>query len=225
MAAAKGTTNWFAIIITAVVVLALVGVGTLVIIVNNKATDPGEAPEASIVDPESGAIEFGTGADVVDTYVDFMCPACATFEDQWGGQLQQAALDDEITLRVHPVAILNRFSQGTDFSTRAGNAFYCVASDNEAAALPFFNSMFANQPSENTPGLSDDQLISLASDAGADGAASCITEGTYSKFVDAHTGELPAGPDGRSATPTIVVNGDYVAPNDRQTVLSKLLAK
>lgn len=223
MAAAKGTTNWFAIIITTVVVVALVGVGFFVVNMNKKATDPGTPPTSSIVDPETGAVSFGSGSDVVETWVDFLCPGCGAFEAQWGEPLQAAAANGDITLKVHPVAILDRASAGTEYSSRTANAMYCVVDDNPDAGLPFLNVLFANQPEEGQETHDDATLKAFAEQSGAPGAAACIDDGTYKKFVQSMTSNIPAGPDGRSVTPTVVVNGEYVTVDQRQAVLGPLV--
>ncbi|MEW1975194.1 MULTISPECIES: thioredoxin domain-containing protein [Microbacterium] len=202
MAAAKSNTNWFAIGISIAVVVVLVALGALVVILNNQANDPGTAPQSAIVNEETGAIVFGDGEDTVDTYVDFMCPICGDFEQSYGEQLQTAAANGDITLNIHPVSILNRLSQNTEFSTRAGSAMYCVAAEAPDSTLDFFNSMFANQPEENSAGLSDDELAALAEEAGAGAAAECIADGTYMDFVDAQTDAHDI-----QGTPTVEVNG------------------
>lgn len=202
MAAAKSNTNWFAIGISIAVVVVLVALGGLVVFLNNQANDPGTAPQSAIINDETGAIVFGDGEDTVDTYVDFMCPICGDFEKSYGEQLQTAAANGDITLNIHPVSILNRASQNTEFSTRAGSAMYCVAAEAPDAALDFFNALFANQPEENSAGISDEDLATLAEQAGAGAAADCIVDGTYMDFVDSQTKAHDI-----AGTPTVEVNG------------------
>ncbi len=202
MAAAKSNTNWFAIGVSAAVVVVLVALGAVVVMLNNQATAPGVAPESAIVNQETGAISFGDGKDEVDTYVDFMCPICGDFESQYGEQLQTAAANGDITLNIHPVSILDRYSQNTKFSTRAAGAMYCVAAEAPDAALDYFNLLFQSQPQENSPGLSDDELAALAEQAGAGAAAECIADGTYMGFVGDQTEKHEI-----QGTPTVEVNG------------------
>lgn len=202
MAAAKSNTNWFAIGVSIAVVVVLVAIGGLVVFLNNQATAPGVAPKSDIINEETGAIAIGDGEDEVDTFVDFMCPICGDFEKQYGEQLQAAAADGKITLNLHPISILDRYSQNTKFSTRAAASVYCVAEKAPEAALDYFNLLFENQPAENTPGLTDDELASLAEQAGGGAAADCIADGTYMDFVgdQTQTHEI-------AGTPTIEVNG------------------
>ncbi|CAH0219981.1 MULTISPECIES: thioredoxin domain-containing protein [unclassified Microbacterium] len=204
-AAAKSNTNWFAIGISAAVVVVLVALGALVVVLNNQATAPGTAPSSAIVNEETGAISFGEGETEVDTFVDFMCPICGDFEDTYGEQLQSAAADDKITLNLHPISILDRYSQNTEFSTRAASAVYCVAAEAPDSALDYFNLLFANQPEENTAGLSDDELASLADQVGAGAAADCIADGTYKRFVTSQTNDHDI-----QGTPTVEIDGERI---------------
>ena len=204
-AAAKSNTNWFAIGISAAVVVVLVALGALVVVLNNQATAPGTAPSSAIVNEETGAISFGEGETQVDTFVDFMCPICGDFEDTYGEQLQSAAADDKITLNLHPISILDRYSQNTEFSTRAASAVYCVAAEAPDSALDYFNLLFANQPEENTAGLSDDELASLADQVGAGAAADCIADGTYKRFVTSQTNDHDI-----QGTPTVEIDGERI---------------
>ncbi|MGP3535846.1 DsbA family protein [Microbacterium sp. RD1] len=212
MAATARKTNWFAIWISVAVVVVLIGIGVAVWWGNAAATSAGEAPDSSVVNSETGAIAVGDGPDTVDTYVDFMCPICGQFEQAYGPTLEELVNDGSITLNIHPISILDRQSQGTEYSSRAASAAYCVAEDEPAAVLPFVQAMFAGQPAEGTSGLSDDEIAAIAQQAGASEAvASCIADGTYTRFANAMTRETPVQP-GQSgiATPTIAINGEVL---------------
>lgn len=210
MAAVGRTTNWFAIWVTAAVI-ALVAIVTVVVVVgNNQAVSPGTPPQSQIVNAETGAISIGSGEDVVATYVDFMCPACNSFEQTFGPSLEELASSNKITLDLHPVAILDRLSNGTQFSSRAANAMYCVAEASPEAVLPFSQGMFSQQPAELSDGLTDEQILTVAASAGSKDVSACVTENTYGKFVAAMTKLLPPDPEtGRTGTPTVAINGEY----------------
>jgi protein-disulfide isomerase len=208
---AKGRTNWVAIWISAGVVVLLVAVGAIVVWMNNQATGPGEAPQAANINAQTGAISVGDGDNEIAEYLDFMCPVCGQFYDLYHETIQGLVDDGTATFNIHPIAILDSQSQGTEYSTRAANAMYCVAADAADAVLPFFDLMFQNQPQEGTPGLSDEQLVQLAGQAGADGAADCITDGTYSRFVTTMTEKTPVQPGAQGiGTPTVMLNGEFV---------------
>lgn len=210
MATAGKRTNWFAIWVSAAVVAVVVVAGVAVVLINNAASAPGPAPEAAIVNTETGAISVGDGPDVVATYIDFMCPICNQFEGIYADTLNDLVADGSITLEYHPVAILDRASQGTEFSTRSANALYCVAETSPEAVTPFVSAMYANQPAETTPGLTDDEIIAIATDAGAGDVASCITEREYGSFVTAQTQTIPKDAQGRAGTPTVTFNGERI---------------
>ncbi|MFI8595437.1 DsbA family protein [Microbacterium sp. NPDC078428] len=211
MAAAAGKkTNWFAIWISVGVVAVLVVAAVAVVWINSSATSAGPAPESDIVNAETGAVSVGEGEDVVATYIDFMCPICNQFEQIYGETLAGLVDDGSITLDYHPVAILDRYSQGTDYSTRAANALYCVAESSPEAVSPFVQAMYENQPAEGSAGLTDEQIIDIAETAGATGIDACVTERTYDRFVAAMTREMPADENGGRGTPTVVVDGERI---------------
>jgi len=212
MAAVRKTTNWFAISVTAAAVVIVLIVGGVVWFANSQATSPGTLPQSSAVNTETGAIAVGSGPNTVDTYIDFMCPVCNAFEQAYGPTLKDLVSKNEITLNIHPISILDRLSQGTQYSTRSANAAYCVAVDNPANLEAFVTALYAQQPKENTAGLDDATLVSIATTAGAsDAVSSCITGGTYTKFVTAMTEKTPIKSGVQSiSTPTIVVNGEVL---------------
>ncbi|MFD7872031.1 DsbA family protein [Microbacterium sp. NPDC059771] len=205
MAAAKSNTNWFAIGISIAVVVVLVAIGGLVVFLNNQATSPGAVPSASKnFDPEAGSISKGDGKDTVAVFLDFQCPACKAFEDQFGAQLEEKAASGEITLVNHPIAILDRFSQGTEYSSRSAGAAFCVAESDADLYFDYAKVLFENQPTENTAGLTTDQLAEFAKQVGADDAVvSCITDETYRKF-----GAAQAKKNDIKGTPTVEINGE-----------------
>ena len=209
MAAVARKTNWFAVWVSIAVVVVLVAVGVVVWLGNVAATSPGEPPKSAVVNADTGAIAVGDGPKTVDTYIDFMCPICNQFEQTYGETLQQLSSDGTITLNIHPISILDRQSQGTEYSTRSANAAYCVAVDTPDAVLPFVQALYANQPQEGTAGLTDDQLAAFAEQAGASGdVASCISDGTYQRYVTAKTRDTPVQPGQAGiATPTIAIDG------------------
>jgi protein-disulfide isomerase len=213
MAAVRKSTNWFAIGVTAAALVVVLIVAGVVWFANSQATSPGTLPESSAVNTETGAIAVGSGEKTVDTYIDFMCPVCNQFEQAYGPTLDQLVASDEITLNIHPISILDRASQGTEYSTRSASAAYCVAVDDPANVPAFVKALYAQQPSENTAGLDDATLASVATSVGAsDAATSCISDGTYTRFVTAMTQNTPVQPgSGGIATPTIAVDGTVLA--------------
>ncbi|KAA9107821.1 DsbA family protein [Microbacterium rhizomatis] len=210
--ASGNKTNWFAIWISVAVVVVLVAVGGLVVWLNASASGPGTLPEASNVNTDTGAIAVGTGTDTMDTYIDFMCPVCNQFEKTYGSEIQSLVDAGTITLNIHPISILDRSSQGTKFSTRAASAMYCVAVADPTHAVDFMQAMYANQPAENSSGLTNDQIVSIAEGAGVTNASDCINAETYAKYVTSMTPKTPVAPGSSGiGTPTIAINGSVIA--------------
>jgi protein-disulfide isomerase len=208
VATSTRTVNWFAIWVSVAVVVVLVALGGLVFWMNSSASDPGPQPAASNIDPDTGAISFGSGPDTVQTYIDFMCPFCGQFEEAEGTRIAELVDAGDITLEVHPVAILDRASQGTQYSSRAAAAMFSVAQADPAHAYAFMQAMYDNQPSEGTPGLTDEEIIGVARDAGVDVTAELeqsITDGEFLQFA-----QSLSLPDGVTGTPALFVNGEAV---------------
>lgn len=208
MATSAQKTNWFAVWTSIGVVIALLIVGWFVISSNQQSTDS-TAPTGAVIDSDTGAITIGEGPDDVAVWFDFYCPHCQDFEDVYGPTLAGLVDDGAIALHLYPVALsgLNAAS-GTEFSERSAGALYCVASDAPEATSPFFTQLFAQKPSG--PGLTDQELSSLAAEAGADDAVDCIANGTHRQFAVDQAAALPASPEGGAGTPTLLVNGEYV---------------
>ena len=108
--AAAGKTNWFAIWVSVAVVVVVALVVALVVWMNNAATDPGTPPSGSGINQETGAVVVGSGSQTLDTYIDFMCPICNQFEETYGDEILDLVNDGTITLNIHPIAILDRYS-------------------------------------------------------------------------------------------------------------------
>ena len=148
--------------------------------------------------------EKKSGAPKVVVSVDFICPACKRFETVYGEKLQQMSSAGEISLEYRPVSILDRAST-TKYSSRAMNAFGCVANASSDNALKYMHLLMDNQPSEGSAGLSDERLAELATQAGVEGTESCIADGTYSMWATYST--QSAIDDGLTHTPYVQING------------------
>ncbi|QAY59028.1 disulfide bond formation protein DsbA [Microbacterium protaetiae] len=210
MATAVRKTNWFAIWVSIAAVVVLVAVTGIVIAINNKASAPGAAPSGSIIDTDAGAVVFGdTGAaNVIETYVDFLCPFCNQFEQSEGEQIKQLVDDGTAVLKVHPVTILDEYTSPAGYSSRAASAFFAVAAADPDNAYAFMQAMYENQPEEQSAGLTADQIVQVAQNAGVNVTSdlkTAITNNSYQSF--AQSKGLPADAQG---TPTVIVNGTSV---------------
>ena len=198
-------------VVGGVVAAVVVVVAVIVVIVVQSArtsSSPDAAVPANTVD---GGTAFAVGpADApvtVDVYEDFLCPACRQFEATTGDTLAALAADGTAQVRYHPIAILDRASTD-DYSTRALNAAAVVAdAAGTEAFLAFHDALFAEQPAEGGPGLTDERLGELAAEAGASGAdvEEALTGLTYEDWTREVTDA--AGRAGVTGTPTVLVDG------------------
>jgi protein-disulfide isomerase len=160
--------------------------------------------------PQRDGIAVGRGAVTVEAYIDFLCPFCRQFEERAGGMLDRLVADGVISWVFHPLAFLDRLST-TRYSSRAASASGC-ASDG-GRFRDYARALFADQPEEGGPGLSDEELVAL-------GAAVGLTDPRFAEGVLAHVyvpwveyvTEL-AALRGVNGTPSVLVQGVPVPAN------------
>ena len=213
------TTALFLILAALAVILASAFLAFVVPVQSDSGSFSSSEPDSNApltgqlgaADFDGGYLEFGTGAVVIDEYVDPMCPFCAQFE-RANGELLRAGVDSGvITLRVHSLTFLDGQSQGTNYSTRASAALTCQATLNPDQGLDYLAALFENQPPEQTPGLSNAELVELA--PGAVSIQDCVEDGNYERWSQNNTEAALAGPiegaeiDSVSGTPTVLVDG------------------
>jgi len=158
--------------------------------------------------------EYPDQAHVV-VYEDYLCPYCNQFETANMPQIKQWVEGGAATLEVHPFNLLDQSSAGSKYSTRSANAAACVANYQPKQFLNVNSAFFANQPSENTKGLTNDEIVSLVKKAGATNSniPSCIRDGEFTSWVDAATNrvlneKIPnSSLDKLTGTPLVLVDG------------------
>lgn len=213
--------------------LAVVAIVALVIVNSVKPVGPGPLNMASdgiqlsqgAIATETAALKAGEdptpnkradGVLDIQMYVDYLCPICGAFEKTNGDYISSLLENGKTTVEIHPITILDHLSQGTKYSTRAADAAACVANYSPNQFYAFHNLMFANQPKENTEGLSDDEIIKLTTEAKVESAgkiADCIKNQEFKAWVNNSTARALNGPipdsnvDKVTGTPTVIVNG------------------
>lgn len=138
-------------------------------------------------------------------YLDLMCPACQQFENVYGPQLKEWQDAGKITIEYRPIAILDRFSQGSKYSTRAGAAAACVAAESPSNFKAYIDALYANKPEENSAGLNNAALNTMAAQVGASGVDACISSQKYAGYVTYSTNLISA--HGLLGTPQVYVDG------------------
>lgn len=210
--------------VIAVVVLALVGVGYMLVKESQKtllSDFEGTAPASADL---HGGIPFGgadavagvenEGAPTVGVYADFHCPACAAFDEVNAEDIRELASSGTATVLYHPVNILDNSGDLTGYSTRSANAFVEVVENDPELALDFMETLFENQPAAE--GYTDEQIAEIAASVGvSDDVISKFGDRTYVDWIQ--TARRQATRDGMQHTPSVAFDGkiedfDWRAP-------------
>ncbi|MDM4761690.1 thioredoxin domain-containing protein [Galbitalea sp. SE-J8] len=183
----------------------------------SAVTGPGTAAGAT-----NSPVDYSNTTDgvvQVDTYIDWACPACQQFEQQFSADLASAVAAGQITLTVHPVAILDR-SYGTRYASRAANVAACVANYDPQKFLDVQSQFYENQPQEGSDGLDTAAILGLVKAGGVDDpdVTSCIHGESFKDWIRSTTDEVTGNQALWSVTqngtgfvtPTILVNGQLL---------------
>lgn len=150
------------------------------------------------------------GAPTVDVFLDYQCPACASFEGALGPTMTGLAQEGKMKLVYHVKNFLDD-NLKNDSSTRAGNAAFCAADAGKFEA--YHEQLFPNQPAREGDGFTDAQLAGLAESVGITGEAlttwqACLDAGKYTDYINSV--EAQSFEDGVRGTPTVRINGEIV---------------
>jgi protein-disulfide isomerase len=188
--------------------ILLTGNGKTITATRTAGLKAGEKPVPTDVNAHSKTVN-------IVTYIDYQCPYCDEFETTNETQMMEWVTAGVATLEIHPIAILDSSSDGTDYSTRSANAAACVANYEPDKYLAVNKVFYANQPKEGTTGLTNAKLVSLVKKAGADNAKipACINGETFRTWVGDATSRALKGPLPNSnvkavtGTPTVIIDG------------------
>ncbi|GAA3210367.1 DsbA family protein [Nonomuraea helvata] len=172
---------------------------------SSPASQRGKAPAIATV---GGALGLGNAAAPVklEVYLDYMCPYCGRFEQANSGALDRMAADGTVRLELHPLSFLDQASSGAKYSTRAANAVATVADRAPGKVLALSTALFTNQPEEGSRGLSDEEIATLARNAGVPADVVAAFAGrSFEPWVAASTEAVLDS--GISRTPTVKING------------------
>ncbi|MEE1618403.1 DsbA family protein [Brachybacterium sp. J153] len=196
-----------------VLLVAIAGVIGVVVLRGSDA-DPSEpAPAAEIVAPPGVAedqpyLELSTSEDgpVVDLYLDFLCPHCATFHETHGVDLETLAGSGEITLRVHPRPMLDANSSPAGYSGRAANAALAAyaATEDPQTWFDAERALFGNQPGEE--GLTDEELVERIQEATGVDVSEDVAAGTYLPWLQEVV--EPEALQSVQGTPVVMIDGE-----------------
>ncbi|MBD8868851.1 DsbA family protein [Nocardioides donggukensis] len=181
-------------------------------------------PPAGVTDGYGVVVGEASAPTTVQVYEDFLCPVCGVFEEATAEQLAEAVDAGRIRVDYRMVAFLDGQSSD-DYSTRAANAAAVVLD----AAGPevfreFHDALFAEQPAEGGAGLSDDRLVELAVEAGAeeDAVRPGIEDRAFEQWTRNATDAMSQA--GVRGTPTVFVDGEQVEGESLQAIVDATLA-
>jgi protein-disulfide isomerase len=191
-------------------VVLVIAVAVVIAVQSGRTATDASAPVPAHSSDRGTAVVVGQSAApvTIDLYEDLQCPNCQALEAQDGATLAQLVSAGTVQVHYHPMAFLDSSANG-QYSTRALNAAAAVLNAAGPDAFQTFHDLlYAHQPPETGPGLTDAQLISYAKQAGATGAAVAnqIDHRTYGEWVKKVTDQ--ASKDGVTATPTVLVDGN-----------------
>ncbi len=204
-------------------------IGSGLVAATTEAIPADGKPTAQPANPE-GVVE-------VTLYVDYMCPICGAFEAENGSVIRDIIESGAATVEFRPIAFLDNQSAGTQYSTRAANAAACVANYSPNNFFAFNEVLFANQPTEGGPGLTDEKLLTLATEAGVPAGTidSCVDTKEFKAWTKASTERaLSGGIVGNNftistvtGTPTVLIDGtlyEYSYPFNKDEFLQAVMA-
>lgn len=200
-------------ILGGLVILVLIGAIAWVAVDAAKSNDdsPGNG-SGELVIPNNlngdGAIPVGDDSAPVEVeiYFDYICPACGAFELANGAELDRLLEDGSIHLALRPIAFLDKFSSGTEYSTRAANAMATVIDGAPEAVWDFHGAMYVDQPAEGSEGRTDEEIAEIALEAGVpQEVVDRFEDQTFVPWVVKVTDEAFESIDG---TPTVRLDGE-----------------
>jgi protein-disulfide isomerase len=197
--------------VSVVIVLVIAGLVGWSQFSNQQSTNAAKLVTPTVAVDQGTAFKVGAGPVQVDLYEDFQCPICNEFEHSTGATVSQLVSQNKITVLYHPVSILDRESNGTEYSTRSAGAAAAAAEGGKF--IQYHNALYQNQPAEGSDGLTNAQLIDLGKTVGLGTTfANAVNAQTYDSWAAKATDTFSAR--GYNGTPTILVAGKVVqGPN------------
>ncbi len=197
-----------------IVVLAVAAVGFLVVHNRSSKVDTSGPVPAGVTSTKG--YPFGSvQTPVLDIWEDFQCPNCGGFEAANKTKIEDLISQGKAKVVYHTWNFLdannvNNPAATQQSSTRAAIAAACAW--DQGKFLQMHDQIYANQPSDEATGWTDQQLEQFAKDAGVPDTATfdqCLSSRRYSAFIS----QVNAQADQQqiTGTPTFLVNGVVVS--------------
>lgn len=175
--------------------------------------DPSAPSPAGVLagdDQRAYGVPYGsasTGVPVLEIWEDFQCPACGAVEKANGAGIAELAESGKAIVVWRPTTFLDR-NVGNDASERAASAWGCAI--DQGKTREFHDIVYANQPTVEGDGWTNEQLISFGEQVGLTGGAltqftTCVNDGTYRAWAANSTKAFYDA--GIGGTPTALLDG------------------
>jgi protein-disulfide isomerase len=205
------------LMVVGTVVVAIVVIVGVLFFVQSKRDKTGQTATevpGNLTGTYSVTIGRASAPTTIKIYEDFQCPLCRDLEAQTGAALDAAVAAGKVQVEYDMVAFLDTQST-TNYSSRALNAASVVLDTAGPQVFwRFHNLLYAHQPPEGSAGLTDEQLIGYAVQAGADRQAITgpVQDNVYAQWVLNATDQMSR--DGVNGTPTVYINGQVQDPTN-----------
>ena len=226
-AAQKKRQRFINLSIFATVTLVVVGIvgGAFVTSQSNKVADQPNPKAAAPVGtiPAGEKYEYGVkkndapDAPVLEIWEDFQCPACGTFESQFGATINDIAEKNLAQVILRSTSFLDTRFPGQN-SQRAAGAWGCAIDQGRGNA--FHDAAYSNQPFSEGDGYSKEQLLDIGRQAGITGTQydefeQCVVDKKYLAWAANGTATMIA--EGVTGTPTLILDGEALTDEQRAT--------
>lgn len=192
------------------------------------AVEPAMVNYEGAIVVENGAVvepvhNHDSDAVRVDMFMEPLCPACQTVEQEIAETIQELNEDGDIVLYSTPVTFMDSAAP-EGYSTQAVSSMYGVAEHAPEQYLDYVEALYSDEyfPSpENTIEPTPEHFIEVAKSVGIDeSAAEAAVSTDYSQYalemtehIDNNRPEINRTPDGVDepgiSTPTITVGGEF----------------
>lgn len=192
-------------LLVAIAVIAAVSLVGLAVVLSRSGSTASAAVPTGVDAPAGGAtVGTDTAPVVLNEWVDFACPACKLFAEEFGPTIGELVEDGTLQTTYHPLSFVTPTG-----STLAANAFGCAV--DQGKTKEFHDAVFAAQGSEADE-FTNEQLIEIGAGIGLDNDefTGCVNDGQYEGWVD--NVATDAIEQGVTRTPTVFLDGEEIDP-------------
>ena len=200
----------------------VVGLGFLVQSMRDTTGEQASTPSGT--DGYGVVVGQADAPTTIKIYEDMQCPYCAQFEQATAAALDQGIEQGKIKVDYRMVSFLDGASSN-EYSSRAMNAALVVLDTAGPEVFKRYHDMlYADQPAEGGPGPEDDELISMAVEAGAveSEIRRPIEDKVYEQWITNATDAMSQ--DDVTGTPTVFIDGELAGENPGEMVQAVLEA-